>query len=154
MFKPPDNWDELKTFSEIVKNLLEALAVVGGVLAFWKWLAERNDRAADILLKLEEDFCTPEIVQGKHCIEDNERYDLIKDQLRQYAAGLLPGRSELAAVSSKSKQRRQSAQEEEIPERSKCQMGHFRRASASGSVITTIRIARNSRNTSMLIFQR
>lgn len=74
MFKPPDNWDELKTFSEIFKNLIEALAVIGGLFGLWKWLLERKDRATDILLQLEQEFRKPEIMKGRQCIEEIERY--------------------------------------------------------------------------------
>jgi hypothetical protein len=86
MFKPPDNWDELKTFSEIFKNLIEALAVIGGLFGLWKWLLERKDRATDILLQLEQEFRKPEIMKGRQCIEEIERYRLIKDRLPRYVA--------------------------------------------------------------------
>jgi hypothetical protein len=54
----------LKTFSEISRNLIESLAVLGGVAALWKYLNERKDRATDILLKLENEFCKKKVMQG------------------------------------------------------------------------------------------
>lgn len=90
MFDPLDNWETLKTFSEVIKKLLEklleALAVIGGLAALWKWLIERKDRATDILLKLETEFRDKEVMQGRQCIEDDERYRLIKDRLKQFVA--------------------------------------------------------------------
>lgn len=79
----PDDWEHAKTVSEIVKNAVEALAIIGGLIGLWKWLAERRDRATDILLKLESEFCKPEIMKGRLCIEDDERYSLIKSRLKQ-----------------------------------------------------------------------
>jgi len=114
MFKLPDNLEELKTSSEIFKNLFEGLAVMLGVAGLWKWLAERKDRATDILLQLERKFCEPEIVQGRQCIEDKERYDLIKDRLKQYVVESRAERSKLAAESSKEKRKCESTQEEKI----------------------------------------
>jgi hypothetical protein len=115
MFKLPEYWEGVKTLSEIFKNIVEALAVIGGVSALWKWLAERKDRATDILFELEREFSSkPEIVQGKECIEEDERYDLIKGRLKQYVTESQPERSKSPAESSKAKQKFGSPQEKEI----------------------------------------
>jgi hypothetical protein len=66
MFKLPDSWEEWKTVSEIFKNIIEALAVIGGVAWLLKWLDERKDRATGILLQLER-----EVERKTSCKVDN-----------------------------------------------------------------------------------
>ena len=110
MFNLPDNLEDLNTLSETVKNLVEALALIGAAFALWKWLVERKDRAADILLKLEQKFCEPEIMRGKQCIEQDERYELIKDRLMAVVESQIE-KSNLAADSLKTKQKYELPQE-------------------------------------------
>ena len=114
MFQPLDNWDDLKTFSEIFKNLFEALAVLGGVGVLWKYLVERKDRATDILLRLEKEFCKKKVMQGRQCIEDDGRYHLIKDRLKQYVAESRRERSMPAGESSEAGQKFESPKEKNI----------------------------------------
>lgn len=114
MFEPLDNWDDLKTFSEIFKNLFEALAVLGGAVAVSKYLVERKDRAADILLQLEHEFCKKKVMQGRQCIEDDGRYHLIKDRLKQLAAESGHQRSLPAGEVSEEKQKPEISPERNI----------------------------------------
>jgi hypothetical protein len=86
MIEPLDTWEKMKNLSEIIKNLLEALAVIGGVAALWKWLVERKDRATDILLKLETEFRDDKVMRGRLCIEDDRLYNSIKERLKRYVA--------------------------------------------------------------------
>jgi len=64
---------DLKDYSEILKNVGQTLAYLGGAFVLWRWIRERNDRATDILMKLDEQFqmrCKKE----KELIDDNYKY--------------------------------------------------------------------------------
>jgi hypothetical protein len=61
-----------KEWSEIVKNVVEALAVVAGAFAIVQWVTERGDRATDILFQLADKF--QKVNAGKQLIDDSEKY--------------------------------------------------------------------------------
>jgi hypothetical protein len=67
----------LKTVSDLaesIKPILECLAYFAGSLALVKWLRERNDRATDVLLSLEEQFET-KCAAGRQYIDEPLKYD-------------------------------------------------------------------------------
>src|SRR5882672_10767355 len=64
--------DAGKDWSDTVKNVIETAAVLCGVVAVFKWITERQDRATDILLMLNEEF--KKVIKGKQLIDDNNKY--------------------------------------------------------------------------------
>jgi hypothetical protein len=71
------NWNlsDRKDWSETVKNVVEALAVVAGAFALVQWVTERRDRATDILFQLMDKF--EKVSEGKQMIDDNSRYQKV-----------------------------------------------------------------------------
>ncbi|HEV2695075.1 MAG TPA: hypothetical protein VG347_19425 [Verrucomicrobiae bacterium] len=61
-----------KDWSDTVKNVFETAAILGGLVAVFKWVNERQDRAADILSKLSEQFKT--LKDGRQLIDDDKKY--------------------------------------------------------------------------------
>jgi hypothetical protein len=59
--------------SEIVKNALQALGFLALGAGIVKWLAQRRDRGADILLKLEDRFDQPEIAAGRRFLDKHDK---------------------------------------------------------------------------------
>ena len=74
---------ELKDVSEIVKNLVEALAIFGAVLAWVRWRRQRSDRATDVLLKLERKFSTSRIRRARDLLEDSSLYRVLAPKLQE-----------------------------------------------------------------------
>jgi hypothetical protein len=80
---------ERKEWSEIVKNVVESLAVVAGAFAIVQWVSGRRDRATDVLLRLEEEFKKQDVMGGRKMVEDTdydkqERSDSLDALLRFY----------------------------------------------------------------------
>lgn len=63
-----------KDLAELLKDVLESLAIIAGSLALIKWFTERHDRATDVLLQLETRFQDPEIQNACHFLEDETEY--------------------------------------------------------------------------------
>lgn len=63
-----------KDWSETIKNVIESGAVLAAVFAVIKWVQERQDRATEVLLKLEEKFSVEAVVKGRDLIDDDARY--------------------------------------------------------------------------------
>jgi hypothetical protein len=68
-----------KDWSETVKNVVESVAVLGGLFAVIKWVNERRDRATDILFQLMDKF--EKAKTGKQMIDDNSEYRKIAGAL-------------------------------------------------------------------------
>lgn len=68
-------------FAEQLKPILECLAIIAGALAIIKWLRERNNRATDVLLKLEEEF-DKKCEKGRGLIEHDWKYNEVKELLK------------------------------------------------------------------------
>ena len=76
--------EEWKHVSEIVKNILTVLAIVGAGWTWYHWTYERYDRAADILFSLEQRFDSKSIQHGARILDDDEEYADIKHLLTAY----------------------------------------------------------------------
>lgn len=63
----------LKDLGEILKNLAQVAAFAAAGFGILKWVWERRDRSADMLLKLEERFDKSEIDKGRRLIESHDR---------------------------------------------------------------------------------
>jgi hypothetical protein len=72
-----------KDWSETVKNVVEALAVVAGAFALVQWVTERRDRATDILFQMMDKF--DKVNTGKQMIDDNSEYAKIAPALSRGA---------------------------------------------------------------------
>jgi len=73
--------NSLRTLAETLKPILECLAIIAGSFALIKWLRERNNRATDVLLKLEEEF-DKKCEHGRPLIEHDWKYDKVKELLK------------------------------------------------------------------------
>lgn len=58
----------VKEWSEIVQNTVESLAILAGAFVLMQWIRSRQDRAADMLLKLEKEFQS--LDKGRRLIEE------------------------------------------------------------------------------------
>lgn len=67
----PEQW---KLWSEVAKNLAELLALAGGALALRKWFGERDNRATDVLLRIERDFGREKVKRGRDLIDSDSSY--------------------------------------------------------------------------------
>lgn len=65
--------DCMKDVSEVLKNLAQVAAFAAAGSGIVKWIWERRDRSADMLLKLEERFDKPEVEKGRRLIESHDR---------------------------------------------------------------------------------
>jgi hypothetical protein len=66
------NLEERQQWSEIVKNVVETLAVLAGAFAIVQWVNARSDRSTDVLLSLEKEFKDPEVLAGRELVEDGD----------------------------------------------------------------------------------
>ena len=73
---------DLSLFANDLKPILECIAFVVGAGALIKWFVERDDRATDVLLKLEEHFNEPQVRKGRQLVEDPQKYDSFAAALR------------------------------------------------------------------------
>ncbi len=71
--------------AELLKPILECLAIVLGGAALLKWMQERDDRASDVLLKLEEEFET-KCKNGRPLLEDEDKYGTVQQALQNAVA--------------------------------------------------------------------
>ncbi len=78
--------NDWKTYSEIAKNLVSILGLAGGLFVLYKWIYARLDRATDILLKLDSQFTTPEMVKGRQLIEYDQEWNRVRGALLKEAA--------------------------------------------------------------------
>ena len=88
--------ERLQAWSEIVKNVVTALVLLGGGTAIVKWLYARKDRATDILLELEDRFGAAELRSARACIEDDGEYAKVELELRaavERTQGAKPGKA-------------------------------------------------------------
>lgn len=67
----PEQW---KLWSEVLKNVAEFVALAGGLFALIKWVREREDRAADVLLRIEETFDQDALKKGRDIIDSSHSY--------------------------------------------------------------------------------
>lgn len=86
--------DEATKISEIVKNVAEALAVIGGGFALYRWLHERNDRATEVLFQLEERFQKKAVATGRALLEE----DAVWSELRHKLGGRQVNESDQAVI--------------------------------------------------------
>src|ERR1043166_9366647 len=77
----PVDANMMKTWSEIVKNAAEVIAVVGAAWGYVRWQRERQDRSTDELFQLEDRFTKQAIQRGCELIEDDEAYASIRSVL-------------------------------------------------------------------------
>jgi NAD-dependent deacetylase len=63
-----------KEISEIFKNYGEILVIIGGLIAWFKWLRERHDRAIDVLAELEKKFTEKELSEARSLVEMDAYY--------------------------------------------------------------------------------
>jgi NAD-dependent protein deacetylases, SIR2 family len=80
-FPKPTGLELLSHLAEQFEPILKTLAVAGGAFALWKWVKERNNRATDVLLELEEQF-EKKCKKGRPLIEHDWRYNEVKELLR------------------------------------------------------------------------
>jgi NAD-dependent protein deacetylase/lipoamidase len=69
---------EYKAYSEIVKNLVQVLGFAGGLFLLYQWIYGRRDRATDVLVQLDGQFTTEEMVQGRQLVEDDEKWKRVR----------------------------------------------------------------------------
>jgi NAD-dependent deacetylase len=69
--------------SEICKNGVQILGVVGAVFLYYKWVYERRDRSTHVLFELEDRFANTDVQNGAFQIEDNHAYKGIRQELIQ-----------------------------------------------------------------------
>lgn len=89
-----------KEWSETVKNAIEGLALIAAAFGVCKWLDERRNRAADVLLSLDKEFKKNAILKGRQAVEDGDytgghaRSDDLDSLLRFYVVlyGILRAR--------------------------------------------------------------
>jgi len=61
--------------------ILQCVAFLLGIFALYKWSRERNDRATDVLLKLEEHFNVERVRKGRFVVEDINQYNAVSESL-------------------------------------------------------------------------
>jgi NAD-dependent deacetylase len=66
-----------KDISEIFKNVFTGLAIVGGIVAWVKWLQERHNRAVDVLAELEKKFTQRDLSEACSLVESDADYQTI-----------------------------------------------------------------------------
>jgi NAD-dependent deacetylase len=74
----PTGLESYSHYAEQLKPILECLALIFAATAIVKWFAERNNRATDVLLKLEEQFET-KCKEGRSLLD--WEYDKVKELL-------------------------------------------------------------------------
>ena len=77
----------LQATTEIIKNLVETVAVIGGGAAIIGWLYTRKDRAASVLLELEERFNNPTILNARGMLEDEAMYKPLDSAIQANLSG-------------------------------------------------------------------
>jgi hypothetical protein len=75
----PSSLELFSNYAEQLKPILECLALIFGATAVAKWFTERNNRATDVLLQLEEQFET-KCKEGRPLLD--WEYDKVKELLR------------------------------------------------------------------------
>jgi hypothetical protein len=64
--------EERKNWAEIVKTVVEALALLAGAFAVVQWVNARSDRGTDVLLTLEKEFKDTDVLAGRELVEDRD----------------------------------------------------------------------------------
>lgn len=77
-----DHWKDL---SEIAKNCVEVLGLLGGLFFLYQWIYARRDRATEVLLQLDRLFTAPDMVQARQLVEDDQQYTVIRSKLLKAA---------------------------------------------------------------------
>jgi hypothetical protein len=64
---------EASTYDGLLKlaDIISKLAVLGGVAVLWKWSHERNDRSAEVLLKLQDRYCEQRVRTARDFLEND-----------------------------------------------------------------------------------
>jgi NAD-dependent deacetylase len=70
--------DEWKSLSEIARNLVQVLGFGGALFLLYQWIYSRRDRATDVLLQLDDQFTTDEMVNGRRLVEDDEEWRRVR----------------------------------------------------------------------------
>jgi hypothetical protein len=78
--------NQAKDWSEVVKNVVESGAVLGALFAILKWVNQRQDRAGEVLLKLDDRFNAVDVVRGRSLIDDDEKYAKAVDSFKRAVA--------------------------------------------------------------------
>lgn len=55
-------------------DIISKLAVLGGVAVLWKWSQERNDRSAEVLLKLQDRYCDERVRKAREFLETDANF--------------------------------------------------------------------------------
>ena len=76
--------DAFLNTTEAIKNIAETVAVLAGGTAVIGWLYTRKDRAASVLLELEERFNQPDILEARGLLEDRALYRGLDSAMRNF----------------------------------------------------------------------
>lgn len=68
-------------WSELLANMVQALALVAGGWVWFRWMRERGDRATTILLELEDRFSQSDIARARELLDDARSYAAISEAL-------------------------------------------------------------------------
>ena len=82
---PTDPWTHYQTVSEVYKNWIQVVGVIGAVFIYYKWLFERRDRSTQVLFELETRFSGEQIQKGAGLVEHDNAYRGIRLALIQAA---------------------------------------------------------------------
>lgn len=72
-------------WSEILKNVVESLALAAGALGIVGWIYSRRDRSAEVLFKLEEQFAGDALKLGRRLLEEDDEYATVNGRLAEEA---------------------------------------------------------------------
>jgi hypothetical protein len=67
-------------FAELMKPILECVAIIAGASAVVKWFSDRNNRATDVLLALEREF-ESKCKHGRPLVEEDLKYKKLAELL-------------------------------------------------------------------------
>ena len=73
--------EELKTWSEIWKNMAQVVSSGCGIFLLYKWIYSRRDRGTDLLIQLDTQFKTKEMSDGRQLIEDNRKWAKLRTEI-------------------------------------------------------------------------
>jgi hypothetical protein len=83
--KPQLHW------SEVAKNIVSAVGILGAIWIWYVWSYQRSDRAFDVITKLEERFDSEGVRTGRDLVDDDKDYRSIKIALSKYVDGKADG---------------------------------------------------------------
>jgi hypothetical protein len=95
-----------KDLSEIFKNVVGGLAILGGIVAWVKWLQERHNRSVDVLAELEKKFTERDISEARSLIESDTDYKTIAPILGRCVLKAAASKQEMPALAASQSQSR------------------------------------------------